>query len=78
VANATKAQQIDWLHGGVRELLLPKQTLVQEVPQLPAERDAATTAAWIEAVLRGELPVPASIAEQVAQCLAASKALRAA
>jgi anthranilate phosphoribosyltransferase len=78
VANATKAQQIDWLHGGVRELLVPKQTLVQEVPQLPAERDAATTAAWIEAVLRGELPVPAPIAEQVAQCLAASKALRAA
>lgn len=78
VANATKAQQIDWLHGGARELLVPKQTLVQEVPRLPAERDAATTAAWIEAVLRGELPVPAPIAEQVTQCLAASKALRAA
>ena len=75
VANANKAQQIDWFHGGERTLRVPKQTLVQELPLLPAERDAVTTAAWIQAVLRGEAPVPASIAEQVAQCLQVARAM---
>lgn len=77
VANANKAQQIDWFHGRQRTLLVEKQTLVEQLPLLPAERDAATTAAWIEAVLRGEVPVPASIAEQVEQCLAASRKIAA-
>jgi len=75
VANANKAQQIDWFHGGLRTTLVPKQTLVGELPVLPAERDAATTAAWIKAVLAGEVPVPPSIAEQVAQCLLVSRTL---
>ena len=39
--------------------------LVDDLPHLPAERDAATTAEWIAAVLRGDVPVPPSIAEQV-------------
>ncbi|MEC5159753.1 MULTISPECIES: DNA-binding protein YbiB [unclassified Janthinobacterium] len=77
VANANKAQQIDWFHGGARTVLVEKQGLVQTLPDLPAERDAATTAAWISAVLAGAVPVPASIAEQVAQCLRVSAALRA-
>ncbi|HAT33355.1 MAG TPA: DNA-binding protein YbiB [Janthinobacterium sp.] len=77
VANANKGQQIDWFHGGLRTVLVEKQTSVHDLPVLPAERDAATTAAWIAKVLRGEVPVPPSIAEQVAQCLQASKALRA-
>jgi anthranilate phosphoribosyltransferase len=76
VANATKAQQIDWVHGGERALLVPKQTVVECVPDLPDGRDAASTAAWIGAVLRGEIAVPAPIAEQVGQCLLVSKALR--
>jgi anthranilate phosphoribosyltransferase len=73
VANANKAQQIDWLHGAERTVLVEKQLLVEQLPHLPAERDAATTAAWIAAVLRGDVPVPPSIAEQVAQCLMASR-----
>jgi anthranilate phosphoribosyltransferase len=73
VANANKAQQIDWFHGAERTVLVEKQLLVEELPHLPAERDATTTAAWIAAVLRGEVPVPPSIAEQVAQCLMASR-----
>ena len=32
---------------------------------LPEARDAATTSAWIEAVLRGEAPVPDAIARQI-------------
>ena len=77
VANANKAQQIDWFHGGERTILVQKQTLVQHLPVLPAEKDALTTAAWIHAVLRGDVAVPAPIAEQVAQCLLVSKALQA-
>ncbi|QDG71409.1 DNA-binding protein YbiB [Janthinobacterium tructae] len=77
VANANKAQQIDWFHGSERTVLVEKQLLVDELPHLPAERDAATTAAWIAAVLRGEVPVPPSIAGQVEQCLMASRQIAA-
>lgn len=77
VANANKAQQIDWFHGSERTVLVEKQLLVEELPHLPAERDAATTAAWIAAVLRGEVPVPPSITEQVTQCLMASRQIAA-
>ena len=77
VANANKAQQIDWFHGVERTVLVEKQLLVEELPHLPAERDAATTAAWIAAVLRGEVPVPPSIVEQVEQCLTTSRQIAA-
>ena len=76
VANANKAQQIDWFHGGLRTTLVPKQTQVADLPQLPEDKDAATTAGWISAVLKGEIPVPPSIAEQVAQCLLVSRTLQ--
>ncbi len=76
VANANKAQQIDWFHGSQRTILVQKQAVVQELPTLPPERDAQTTASWIRAVLAGEIAVPASIAEQVAQCLLVAKALK--
>ena len=39
------------------------------MPPLPAGSDAATTAAWIREALEGKQPVPAPIAEQVAQIL---------
>jgi anthranilate phosphoribosyltransferase len=73
VANANKAQQIDWFHDGERTVLVEKQTLVQELPVLPAERDAASTAAWIADVLAGKVPVPASIAAQVVHCVEVSR-----
>ncbi|MCU6496634.1 DNA-binding protein YbiB [Rugamonas sp. A1-17] len=76
VANANKAQQIDWFHGGLRTTLVPKQTLVGELPLLPEDKGAATTAAWIRSVLDGEVPVPPSIAEQVQQCLLVSRTLQ--
>ncbi|MES2262061.1 MAG: DNA-binding protein YbiB [Pseudomonadota bacterium] len=76
VANANKGQRIDWFHQGQRSVLVEKQLDVDEVPTLPEDKSAAATAAWIGAVLRGDLPVPASIAEQVAQCVQVSRALR--
>jgi anthranilate phosphoribosyltransferase len=73
VANANKAQQIDWFHDGERTVLVEKQTVVQELPTLPAEKDAATTAAWIAEVLAGRIPVPSSIGAQVAHCVDVSR-----
>ncbi|MDR7307709.1 DNA-binding protein YbiB [Rhodoferax saidenbachensis] len=40
-----------------------------ELPELPTSTDAATTAAYIRAVLAGSQPVPAPIAHQVAHIL---------
>lgn len=77
VANANRANQIDWFHGGERTILVQRDPPRDDMAQMPEARDAATTAAWIARALRGEVPVPASISEQVAQCLLVSKALQA-
>ncbi len=76
VANARRAQQIDWFHAGQCQMLVAKQSVAEELPDLPSERDAAATARWTEAVMRGDKPVPAAIAEQVAHCLAVAAAIR--
>jgi len=77
VANANRANQIDWFHGGERTLLVQRDAPTDAAAQMPHERDAANTAAWIRRALNGAEPVPPSIIEQVAQCLLASKTLRA-
>ncbi|MNJ95842.1 Bifunctional protein TrpGD [compost metagenome] len=76
VANAKRAQQISWMHDGECTILVQKQEPVDDMPPLPAERDAVTTARWIEAALRGEQPIPVSISEQVEQCLLVSRNLK--
>jgi anthranilate phosphoribosyltransferase len=77
VANANRANQIDWFHEGQRTLLVQRDAPTDDHAELPDGRDAATTAAWISRALRGEVPVPPSITEQVAQCLHVSRALQA-
>ena len=77
VANANRAQQIDWFHQGQRTLLVQRDAPTDEIAQVPQGRDAATTGQWIARALRGDVPVPASIASQVAQCLLVSKELHA-
>jgi anthranilate phosphoribosyltransferase len=77
VANANRANQIDWFHEGQRTLLVQRDAPTDELAAMPDARDAATTAAWITRALHGEVPIPASIAEQVAQCLLVSKTLQA-
>ncbi|ABR89872.1 anthranilate phosphoribosyltransferase [Janthinobacterium sp. Marseille] len=76
VANAKRAQQINWIHDGECTILVQKQEPVDDMPPLPAERDAVTTARWIEAALRGEEPIPISIVEQVERCLLVAKNLQ--
>ena len=76
VANAKRAQQIEWFHDHRCTTLVQKQAPVDEMPPLPAQSDAATTAAWIRAALDGREPVPAPIAEQVEHCLHVAKLLQ--
>lgn len=76
VANAKRANQIDWFHQGERTVLVEKQGPVDDWPPMPAERDAASTAVWIAAALRGEQPVPEPIQQQVAHCLQVARALK--
>ncbi len=77
VANAKRAQQIDWFRDGQRSTLVQKQAPVDELPPLPSQRDAVTTAHWIRAALAGEQPVPVPILDQVEQCLIVCRRLAA-
>ncbi|MDB5842170.1 MAG: ybiB [Herminiimonas sp.] len=76
VANAKRAQQIEWFHERTRTTLVERQAPVDEMPDLPAQSDAATTAAWIAAALRGEVAVPVPIADQARHCMAVAKRIR--
>ena len=77
VANARRAQQIDWFHQCVHTQLVEKQDVVENLPLLPEHNDAQTTAAWIQAVLRNEIPVPPPVADQVCHCLTVARGLNA-
>jgi anthranilate phosphoribosyltransferase len=69
VAHAHRAQQIDWFHDGERTVLAERDAPTDTLAAAPEARDAAATAAWIAQALRGEVPVPAPIAAQVAHCV---------
>ena len=69
VANAKRAQAVIWFHQNQAKTLIERQEPVDEMPPLPSAGDAATTADWITQVLAGKHPIPAPIAEQVAQCV---------
>jgi anthranilate phosphoribosyltransferase len=75
VANARRAQQITWFHDGQGTVLVEREAPNDEAPPLPAA-DAAATAVWISAALRGEHLVPPAIEEQVEHCLRVAKQLR--
>lgn len=77
VANAKRAQQITWFHDHQCTILVQKQEAVDELPPLPPQRDASTTAEWIKSALRGEQPVPVPILEQVEHCLHVAKHIHA-
>jgi len=76
VANANRAQQIDWFHGGEQTLLAERDAPTDALAPAPEGRDAPATADWIRRALRGEQPVPPPIAAQVAHCLRVAAALR--
>lgn len=76
VANANRAQQIDWFHAGEQTLLAERDAPADTPAPAPEGRDAAATADWIRRALRGEQPVPPPIAAQAAHCLRIAAALR--
>ena len=67
VADTRRQVQIEWLHDGLAETLVEaeRSSLEAAPPALPESRDAQTTAAWIESVLAGDVPVPPTLGRQV-------------
>jgi anthranilate phosphoribosyltransferase len=64
VVSARRSQAIDhWFNGACRQVVAAQSVAAADAA-LPAP-DAASTAAWIRAVLAGERPVPAALHEQV-------------
>ncbi len=47
-----------------------QEGVVSDLPLLPAERDAASTALYVQSLLAGEKPMPAPVAQQVRAVLA--------
>jgi anthranilate phosphoribosyltransferase len=76
VANANRAQEINWFHAGVKTLLVERDAPTDELAPAPEGRDAAATAEWIARALAGKQPVPAPIAAQAAHCVQVARALR--
>ncbi|HVK95597.1 MAG TPA: DNA-binding protein YbiB [Noviherbaspirillum sp.] len=78
VANAKRAQQIDWFHEHQCSIRVSKQAPVDDMPPLPLSSDAESTATWIAQALQGAQPVPAPIAQQVEHCMQVARQLQAA
>ena len=76
VANANRAQEINWFHAGQKTLLVERDAPTDELAPAPEGRDAAATAEWIARALAGEQPVPAPIVAQAHQCMQVARALR--
>lgn len=72
VADARRTPQMDAFVRGTRTPLVETQAgSLTKLPELPTDIDAATTARYTQAVLNGELPVPAPLAAQVQAVLKA-------
>jgi anthranilate phosphoribosyltransferase len=72
VADARRQPQMDIFVDGQRKLTLEAQSgSLKQLPELPTQIDAHTTASYTQAVLNGKLPVPAPIAQQVQAALQA-------
>jgi anthranilate phosphoribosyltransferase len=70
VADARRLPQMDGFIAGRRMPLEQKQPgTITDLPDLPKEIDAETTAVYIREVLAGDRPVPASMALQVEHIL---------
>ena len=72
VADARRTPQMDAFVRGTRTPLVETQAgSLTKLPELPTDIDAATTARYTQAVLNGELPVPAPLTAQVQAVLKA-------
>ena len=72
VADARRTPQMDAFVRGTRTPLVETQAgSLTKLPELPTDIDAVSTARYTQAVLKGELPVPAPLAQQVQAVLRA-------
>jgi anthranilate phosphoribosyltransferase len=72
VADARRTPQMDAFVSGTRTPLVEAHAgSLIKLPELPTDIDAASTAHYTQAVLKGELPVPAPLATQVQAVLRA-------
>ena len=72
VAGVKRMVEVDWVEGGHTRTLADGDLRPSGRPvMLPSPQDAVATAAWIQAALSGEQPVPDNVASQVALILAA-------
>ena len=70
VADARRMPRMEGFVHGQRLLLQEAQSgPLAQLPELPREMDAASTAAYVAAVLAGSKPVPGPIARQVQHLL---------
>ena len=77
VANAKRQPQIEWLYRGESEIVVEGDSgVLGEPPELPASRDAQTTADWTTAALAGSVAVPLPIERQVNACVEALAQMR--
>ncbi|HXE49904.1 MAG TPA: DNA-binding protein YbiB [Ramlibacter sp.] len=75
VADARRLPQMDGFVDGRRVMLQEGQKgTLKDLPDMPREIDAETTAAYIQDVLAGTKPVPASMALQVEHILRLARA----
>lgn len=69
-ANPLRCPPIHYINAGEQQILHDRQA-EPAAPELPASKEAAITARWIERCLAGELPIPDAIEKQLACCLVA-------
>lgn len=70
-ANPQRCPQIHYIADGEQQILLERPS--QDMPvELPAAKDAETTARWTERCLAGEVAIPEPILRQIACCLLAT------
>ncbi len=75
VAGMKRMFQVDWIERGATRVLAPADQRPMGRPVvLPPADDAVATAAWVQAALSGEQPVPENVARQVALILEAIEA----
>lgn len=79
VADARRTPRMDLVLGGELSCVQAAQTgPLATLPELPTQIDAASTAAFVDAVMRGEAAVPEPILLQTEHIMRACKALEAA
>lgn len=70
-ANPQRCPQIHYIVDGEQQVLL-ERPVQDETPDLPAAKDAETTARWTERCLAGDIAIPLAIQRQIACCLVAT------